>query len=640
MDNWSPLLTDPHLVKAFGYTVLHSLWQGALIALIYGQWLKRSKASNEDRYTKGLNSLVGLLGFSSITFMYYFGQAGISDANIVNGTGRSEQVTLLVGRVMDNPSTLIDYLPIISNVWIIGVLIYSLRLVLGGIYTYYLRKSANPLEAPVYQKMLKKISTHLGVEKGIQVASSVMAKTPMMIGHMKPIILLPIGLVNQLDNDEVEAIICHEIAHIMRNDYLVNILQTLVEVLYYYHPAVYYISEQIRVEREHCCDDIAIQYTKNSLDYAKLLVKLQELHSHSQLTLAMHFKQSNNIFMNRIKRLLHLPGQASSQKNRIAALLVMVLMIIGIHQSAHSISKSIEDRILLPVEKIETVDMDQLRKQAPKLVSLDTTPTVKKIIKKKTITIIDGDSTVTETITETDGNGAFFLDDDTKILRWFPNEERDFNIWMDSIKDGMAIIDIDKDIHVLMDSLGKGMAKMKLFLNDGNGFKFQFDTAFVGGNSFDFNFDFDSIFSGMELRSLDWDSLIGGDGKMFFFDGNGMEGLPFDFDHLEDLEDLNELRLFDRYNDQARIYGQESGNTPADKLHRTLNRDGLLEINTNNTVELSGKELKINGDKQPKNIHSKYKRLWENATGTTMAKKDKVTLELKGKEHKRTIQRF
>jgi hypothetical protein len=234
----------------------------------------------------------------------------------------------------------------------------------------------------------------------------------------------------------------------------------------------------------------------------------------------------------------------------------------------------------------------------------------------------------------------FFLDDDTKILRWFPNEERDFNIWMDSIKEGMAIIDIDKDIHVLMDSLGKGMAKMKLFLKDGNGFNFQFDTAFVGGNSFDFDFDFDSIFSGMELRSLDWDSLIGGDGKMFFFDGNGMEGLPFDFDHLEDLEDLNELRLFDRYNDQARIHGQESRNTPADKLHRALNRDGLLEIDENNTVELSGKELKINGDKQPKNIHSKYKRLWENATGTTMAKKDKVTLELKGKEHKRTIQRF
>ena len=206
MDNWTPLLTDPHLVKAFGYTVLHSLWQGALIALIYGQWLKRTKASNEDRYTKGLYSLLGLLSLSSLTFMYYFGQSGVSDHELVNAAGRSEQVTLLVGRVMDNPSTLIDYLPIISNVWIIGLLIYSLRLVLGGIYTYYLQKSAIPLEEPIYQKMLKKISSQLGVDKGIQVASSVMAKTPMMIGHLKPIILLPVGLINHLDTDEVEAI--------------------------------------------------------------------------------------------------------------------------------------------------------------------------------------------------------------------------------------------------------------------------------------------------------------------------------------------------------------------------------------------------------------------------------------------------
>jgi len=110
----------------------------------------------------------------------------------------------------------------------------------------------------------------------------------MTIGALKPIILFPIGAVTYLSVEQMEAILAHELAHIRRNDYFFNILHSLVEIIFYFHPAVWWLSNTIRNERENCCDDIAVSVSGNSLSYAKALVNLQELHAHSP-TLAMGF---------------------------------------------------------------------------------------------------------------------------------------------------------------------------------------------------------------------------------------------------------------------------------------------------------------------------------------------------------------
>ena len=125
-----------------------------------------------------------------------------------------------------------------------------------------------------------------------------------MIGWDKPAVLLPVSAMSGLSPDQIESILAHELAHIQRQDYLVNILQTLVEILGFYHPAVWWVSRQIRIEREHCCDDLAVAVCGNSVAYARALTQLETIRSRSGI-LAM--AATGGGLTSRIKRLVQPP---------------------------------------------------------------------------------------------------------------------------------------------------------------------------------------------------------------------------------------------------------------------------------------------------------------------------------------------
>ena len=110
---------------------------------------------------------------------------------------------------------------------------------------------------------------------------STLVEVPMVIGWLRPVILLPVAATTGLSSEQLEAILAHELAHVARRDYLVNLLQSVVETLLFYHPAVWWVSNQIRVEREHCCDDIAVAVSGNVLVYARALTELEELRGRS-----------------------------------------------------------------------------------------------------------------------------------------------------------------------------------------------------------------------------------------------------------------------------------------------------------------------------------------------------------------------
>ena len=103
----------------------------------------------------------------------------------------------------------------------------------------------------------------------MKIKETVRIHTPMTIGHLKPIIFFPVGLLAGIPVDQVEAIIAHELAHIMRRDYLINILQNFVDIFFFYHPGVHWISARIRAEMENCCDDIAVEVVGDSIKFAK-----------------------------------------------------------------------------------------------------------------------------------------------------------------------------------------------------------------------------------------------------------------------------------------------------------------------------------------------------------------------------------
>jgi len=165
---------------------------------------------------------------------------------------------------------------------------------------------------------------------------SSMVKVPMVIGYFKPVILMPVGAVNGLSESEVEAILAHELGHIVRNDFLMNIVLSMIEVLFYYHPAVWWISANVRLERENCSDDIAIKLCGNSLAYAKALVTLQEMNHHPVPSFAMTFSGRKNQLLNRVKRILNQPQNRSNIMEKLTATCLLLVAIFMLSVGANT----------------------------------------------------------------------------------------------------------------------------------------------------------------------------------------------------------------------------------------------------------------------------------------------------------------
>ena len=161
--------------------------------------------------------------------------------------------------------------------WSFGVVLCSLRPLLGW---HTLRRLGRVGVSPVSDDVaatLHRVSERLGVRRAVRVLHSTLARAPIVVGYFTPVILLPVSLVTTIPTAQLEAILAHELAHVRRHDFLVNLLQTLVETLFFYHPAVWWLSSRLRAEREHCCDDLVVATLGNRVEYGRALLAIEEL---------------------------------------------------------------------------------------------------------------------------------------------------------------------------------------------------------------------------------------------------------------------------------------------------------------------------------------------------------------------------
>jgi beta-lactamase regulating signal transducer with metallopeptidase domain len=204
--------------------------------------------------------------------------------------------------------TLAALLPWIDGVWLVGVFTLSVRS-LGG--WWYLRRLrfASTIEAPdSVAAAFRRISQVLGLSRGITLRLSTAIDSPMTMGTLRAIVLLPLSAVTLLGPEELEVVIAHELAHVRRADFFWNILQTIAETLFFFHPAVWWLSARIRHERELCCDDLALKICPNPIVYAHALVHLEEQRSrHLRFAMALDGHQSHATLLTRIARILGEP---------------------------------------------------------------------------------------------------------------------------------------------------------------------------------------------------------------------------------------------------------------------------------------------------------------------------------------------
>lgn len=334
------LFTDA-FINALGWTVLYSLGQALVLAVVMAILFSAlRKQSAQLRYWLANTILYSVLVWSIITFFQFY-DSGVesltAETALITLTGTAPELaeasfwSVLFLRFSQYFE---QHLPLIVTVWLLGVTFFMLRLMGGWLYLQHLRQRYVVPMGADWQAKVQELSAKIGLQKKVRVVESALVQVPMMIGFLKPLILMPIGAVNGLTTEEVESILAHELAHILRNDYLLNILQTIIEVLFYFNPAVWWISANIRLERENCCDDIAVDLCGDSLIYAKALMRLQEAKQTSP-SLAMSLSGKKNQLLHRVRRILNQPQNKSNIMEKFIATCLLLVGILILSVSAN-----------------------------------------------------------------------------------------------------------------------------------------------------------------------------------------------------------------------------------------------------------------------------------------------------------------
>ncbi len=324
--------------QALAWTLIHFIWQGAAIGLAAFLLLRAVRMSAATRYLAGVVALALMLAAPIVTITVLkhdltplapvdrdLLNLRTTDSGIVRGAQIPESSGL--GKSLQSGTREGSRLPVITPLgivvlWLAGVAVLSARLLGGWLVAQRLIRRAVQPVAPEILALARRVGARLSLDRIVRFVESTAVTVPATIGWLKPVVLLPAAAMTGLSTEQIEALLAHELAHVWRHDYLVNLLQSAVETLLFYHPAVWWASRLVRTEREHCCDDVAIKVC-DRLVYATALSDLAAIKAPPRVVMAA----SRGPLLWRVRRIL---GWTSGpEQERAAWLPVFVIMLIA-----------------------------------------------------------------------------------------------------------------------------------------------------------------------------------------------------------------------------------------------------------------------------------------------------------------------
>lgn len=315
------------MTERIGWALIHSIWQGAAVAGLLAVAFAALRHSASARYLAACAAMAAMLAAPVITFFV----SGEESLAAVTNAGAS--IAAEVGAGMPGttgaaqPGATLEFhrdLPFIVWLWVAGVAALSVRLAAGLVAVKRMRASTVGDADAQWQATVKRLAERLEVRRAIALVESAAVEVPTVIGWLRPVILMPASAVLQLSPAQLEALLAHEIAHIRRHDYLVNLLQSVVETLLFYHPAVWWIGRALRVEREHCCDDLAVSVCGDAAGYARALTRLEEIRGGAP---ALALGADGGSLLGRVRRLLTREAAVASPRVTWVAGLITLSMI-------------------------------------------------------------------------------------------------------------------------------------------------------------------------------------------------------------------------------------------------------------------------------------------------------------------------
>lgn len=359
------------ITQTLGWTLLHFIWQGTLVAALMGGALALLRRHSANaRYTVAMVAMLLMLALPLATFLHLSlassrsmgidetmkGSISAESAQVPAATNPSDEQSRLRSRVGRGASALsfsaplqgglgdglASLLPWLVFVWLAGVLILSIRLAGGWRRAQRLRtRAAKPLPQ-AWQDRLARLARKISVSRSVSVYESALVEVPTVIGWLRPVILVPASALIGLSPWHLEALLAHELAHVRRHDYLVNLLQTATEILLFYHPAVWWVSGQMRAERENDCDDLAVAATGDALVYARALAEIEGLRSGTDVARLAMAANSGSLLM-RIRRLVEARHQPRSSSPMLIGVVILVTLLALMAGARTILSRSIEN---------------------------------------------------------------------------------------------------------------------------------------------------------------------------------------------------------------------------------------------------------------------------------------------------------
>ncbi len=299
------MLTD-RIITAAVFALMHSLWQAFIIALLLLIFTKTAvKAGSKLKYSASFFSLITVSASSAFTFIYYFKNNRAVSAPAVHNINDFHSVQVPAGSITSAgwQNILESNSWLIFALWFAGMTVFFIKFCVDLYYTNSIRRKDHLIISDAVTASFYSIAEKLGIKKAVVFIESPLVKVPAVIGYLKPVVILPLGLVSKIPSDQLEAVISHELAHIARNDFLHNLIQSLIEIVYFFNPSVFIISGMIRSERENCCDDLAVTQCGDSALLAKGLYNLELIHSDLPGTVMAAAGKKKNLLC-RIKRLI------------------------------------------------------------------------------------------------------------------------------------------------------------------------------------------------------------------------------------------------------------------------------------------------------------------------------------------------
>ena len=317
-------------LDTLGWVIIHAIWQGAAIAGALAIFLRFGRASARLRYGTAFGALLLVVVAAAATAaLLASAKVAVVDSSTAMGAGETNAGTQLP-RLLAIHVTLVPVTRWMAVAWLACVVVLLVRWCGGWWLVARLATRGTRPARPAWEASLRTTASRMGIASSVELLESSAVDTPTVVGHRRPVVLLPVPAFEALASAEAESVLAHELAHVRRADFAANGVQTFVEILFFFHPAVRWLSRTVRDERELCCDDVAVAAAESRLVYARALARLETVRS-SLGGRRLALSANGGTLLRRIQRLANAGDSVrrSGTSSRIGAMLTLAATLAG-----------------------------------------------------------------------------------------------------------------------------------------------------------------------------------------------------------------------------------------------------------------------------------------------------------------------